>query len=208
MNPESTLRCLVMVRHGETAGQSSTRYHGITDVPLNALGRAQMASVAAALAGVTFDLVLTSTLQRTVAAAAIIAPAVPARALAEFDEINFGDWEGLTREEIAHRDPVRYAEWLAALGVFTYPNGDAVQTFRERVSSAWRALAPALPARVLLVAHKGIIATILSDLLQLTPAERAALRIDLASIHVVRPAHGQGWVADAVNDVRHLGGLS
>ena len=33
---------LVLVRHGETEGESSIRYHGRNDVALSALGRAQM----------------------------------------------------------------------------------------------------------------------------------------------------------------------
>ena len=33
---------LILVRHGETEGESSIRYHGRTDVALSELGRAQM----------------------------------------------------------------------------------------------------------------------------------------------------------------------
>jgi len=203
----TALRRLVLVRHGETVGQSSIRYHGITDVALNDTGKAQMARVGAALAGETFDTVLTSRLQRTIVAAGIIAPTTPARALPGFNEIDFGDWEGLTREEIASRDPARYAEWRAALGEFTYPNGDAAPAFRQRVAATWSEVFPTLPPRVLVVAHKGVIGTVLAEMLRLAPAERSTLPIDLASIHVVRAASDHGWVADVVNDVRHLDGL-
>ena len=206
MNP--VLRRLVLVRHGETVGQSSIRYYGVTDVALSDVGQAQMARVGSALRGETFDAVLTSGLQRTVAAAAIIAPTAPMRALAGFNEIDFGDWEGLTREEIEARDPARFAEWRAALGEFTYPNGDAAPAFRRRVASTWATELPALPARVLVVAHKGVIGTILADLLHLSPQDRSTLPIDLASIHVLRGDGGCGWVAERVNDVRHLDGLS
>lgn len=204
---DTALRRLVLVRHGETVGQSSIRYYGITDVALNDTGKAQMARVSAALATERFDAVLTSELQRTVAAARIIAPTVPARAVPGFNEIDFGDWEGLTREEIACRDPARYGEWRAALGEFTYPNGDAVPAFRQRVAAAWHGVVPTLPARVLVVAHKGVIGSILAEMLRLVPAERSALPIDLASIHVLRTADQRCWVADVVNDVRHLDGL-
>lgn len=199
------LERLVLVRHGETAGQSSIRYHGSTDVELNDTGRAQMARVAARLAGERFDLVLTSALRRTTAAAAIIAPGVPGRVVPEFNEIDFGDWEGLTREEIARRDPERFAAWQAARGDFVYPNGEAVAAFRARVARAWHAARPALPSRVLVVAHKGVITTLLGELLGIGPAERAAIPVDLASVHVLR-AGGGGWVAEVLNDVGHLGG--
>src|SRR5712692_967615 len=41
LRPESSLR-LIVVRHGETVGNSSIRYYGRTDVALSDLGRAQM----------------------------------------------------------------------------------------------------------------------------------------------------------------------
>lgn len=202
---ETALRRLVLVRHGETVGESSTRYHGVTDVALNEVGVAQMNRVRGALAEESFDLAITSALQRTIAAAAIVAPAVPARALPGFNEIDFGDWEGLTRDEIARRDPERYAAWQAAGAAFTYPNGDAVAAFRGRVAATWRRIVPQLPARVIVIAHKGVMGTILGELLHLAPAERATLTIDLASIHILGTANGRGWVADVLNDVRHLG---
>ncbi len=39
-----------LVRHGETEGESSIRYHGATDVPLSDLGREQMRRAARAIA--------------------------------------------------------------------------------------------------------------------------------------------------------------
>ena len=42
----SSLRRIVMVRHGETEGQSSVRFHGSADVALNDEGRAQLRETA------------------------------------------------------------------------------------------------------------------------------------------------------------------
>jgi broad specificity phosphatase PhoE len=197
------LRHLVLVRHGETEGQSSIRYYGATDVPLSESGRHQLSRVGRALAGVALQAVYTSTLRRTVEAARIIAPDVPAQAIASFDEVHFGEWEGLTREEIAARDPEGYRRWRQALDEFCYPGGEAVPVFRTRVVHAWRRLLPAAPALALVVAHKGVIASIIADMLGLEPAQRAAWPIDLASIHVLEAANGH-WRATVVNECRHL----
>jgi len=194
---------LVLVRHGETVGQSSVRYYGATDVALSDSGRAQMARVRAALVGECFDAVYTSKLQRTLAAARIIVPDLPPRPVAGFNEINFGDWEGLTREEIEARDPDGARRWRTAFAEFTYPGGDAVLQFRSRVVGAFRVLLPEMPERALIVAHKGVIASIVEELLRLSPAERAAWPIDLASIHILAAADG-AWHAEAVNTCAHL----
>jgi broad specificity phosphatase PhoE len=199
------VRRVVLVRHGETVGQSSIRYFGATDLALSDEGREQMELVRTALAAEVFDAVYTSRLQRTIAAARIIAPVLSPQAVAGFDEVNFGDWEGLTREEIAARDPLLFQQWRAALHEFTYPGGDAVAAFRGRVVASWQALLPDAPERVLVIAHRGVIASLVTELLQLSPAERAAWPIHLASIHVLEAANG-GWQAVRVNDSRHLSG--
>ena len=200
------LRHLVLVRHGETEGQSSIRYYGATDVPLSESGRRQLARVGRALADTPVDVIYTSALRRTVEGARIIAPDVPARAIASFNEVHFGEWEGLTREEIAARDPERYGQWRRALDDFRYPGGEAVAAFRARVVHAWRGLLPATPAHALVVAHKGVIASIIAEMLGLPPAQRAAWPIDLASIHVLEAADGR-WRAAVVNECRHLADL-
>lgn len=194
---------LVLVRHGETEGESSIRYHGINDVALSPLGCEQMRRVAVALASVSFDVVYTSALQRTVAAARIIAPGTPAEQIAGFNEINFGEWEGLTREEIEKHDPDAYRRWLSSRHDFAYPGGDSAPGFRARVVDAFRQTLPSMPERTLIIGHKGVIGTIAAELLALSAEERSRWAVDLASIHILK-ACGDGWRAEVVNRTDHL----
>ncbi len=197
---------LTLVRHGETVGQSSIRYYGATDVELSESGRRQMERVRAALAAEEFDAVYTSELQRTVVAARIVAPGRPVQPVAGFNEINFGRWEGLTREEIAARDPELFRQWRLAPHEFTYPEGDHALAFRERVAATLRAWLPALPARALLIVHKGVIGAVVTELLCLPVAERAAWPIDLGSIHTLVRNRGE-WHCERMNRTDHLDGL-
>ncbi|HVO26674.1 MAG TPA: histidine phosphatase family protein [Candidatus Margulisiibacteriota bacterium] len=200
---------LVLVRHGETEGQSSVRYHGRTDVPLSALGRAQMACAREALADERFDAVYASTLSRSVEAAAIIAgAAATVTRVTGFDEIDFGDWEGLTAEEIRGRDPERYARWVGPRTDFAYPGGESVSAFRARVVRALHeVLAQAPPGHLLFAVHKGIIYSVLTELLQLDEMQRRTLTVPLASIHVVSRATARGnggWRAEVLDRTDHL----
>ncbi|GIW42216.1 MAG: alpha-ribazole phosphatase [Candidatus Binatia bacterium] len=199
-------RRIVFVRHGETEKGSSTRYFGRTDVALSDLGREQLRRARRALLDEAFDHVYTSTLRRTREGAEILAPGVPSTALADFDEIHFGEWEGLTEEEIATRYPEAFARWRRAPGDFAYPGGDDAREFRRRVASAIRRLLPRMPPRVLVVAHKGVIRAAVTELLALSEAERRAWPCDLASIHVLAERDGT-WQAEVVNDTRHLADL-
>jgi len=199
----SNLRRLVLVRHGETVGQSSIRYYGATDLALSDLGLRQMRAVATALHDETYDLVLTSALQRTRVAAELIKPTAPRRVVPGFNEICFGEWEGWTREEIAARDPQRFVVWQSDMHGFTYPGGDSVPAFRARVAAAWREVMAAAPEHLLLVVHRGVILTILSEMLGLSDAQRGAWPTALGSIHVLEGS-ASTWRATLVDGVAHL----
>jgi broad specificity phosphatase PhoE len=196
---------ITLVRHGETTGQSSIRYYGITDVPLSTLGEDQMRRAGAALAAQRFDAVLCSHLSRSRRGAALVARGrlVPS-AIAGFDEVDFGRWEGWTREEIAARDAEQFARWQRDPETFVYPDGECRQAFHRRVAGELTRLCAEPPgASLLIVVHRGVIAVILAELLRLAPAARRALEIDLGSIHVVARAAG-GWRADYLNRTDHL----
>lgn len=198
---------ITLVRHGETVGQSSVRYYGVTDVPLSDFGREQMCRVREATAGERFGAVFTSRLRRSIEAASVIAPArLPPTPIAGFDEVNFGRWEGWSRDEIAARDPVNYRLWQEKHHGFTYPEGESRETFSARVAQALKELlAECAHAHVLLVLHKGVIGVILTELLRLGVEERARLAIDLGSIHVVARDGGDTWRAEVLDRVDHLG---
>ena len=55
---------LILVRHGETTGNSAVRLYGRTDIALSDLGRRQMSRVREALDSEAFDTVITSPLRR------------------------------------------------------------------------------------------------------------------------------------------------
>ena len=198
---------LVLVRHGETAGQSSVRLHGITDVELDDLGCRQMLDVRTALASECFDHVVTSPLRRCRHAARLIAPATDALVLEAFREIDFGAWEGLTWDEAERLDPVGVAACRRGGSDFRFPGGDSRADFRARVAEATSAMVEQLGPRVLTVAHKGVIKTIMSELLfQQSSPPTSELSVDLGSIHRLRRVGGR-WSIVVANSVDHLVGV-
>ena len=86
----SSLRRIVMVRHGETEGQSSVRFHGSADVRLNDEGRAQLREAARKMRTEVFDLVAASPLRRSWEGAVIVSGGAPVRLYPEFREVHFG----------------------------------------------------------------------------------------------------------------------
>lgn len=156
----SRLASILLLRHGETTGQSSIRFHGRTDLPLSEAGRRQVREAARSLPGDPPELVVSSPLRRAWCSAAIAAPQRRVELEPAFREVDFGRWEGLTAEEIEERDPVLYRDWRAALDGFAFPGGERRSAFRERVRRGLERLLARDAGRALVVCHKGVIRTI------------------------------------------------
>ena len=161
----SKLRRIVLLRHGDTEGDSKTRFHGSGDVALSAEGRAQVRSAAQGLSGEVFDLIVASPLRRSWESARLIAGSAPVRLEDGFREIDFGRWEGMTAEEIQAADPASYQEWQEKGSAFEFPGGEPRAAFRARVLEGLARLKDSGVANVLVVAHKGVIRTIAEALL-------------------------------------------
>ena len=159
----TALNRIVLVRHGETVGQSSIRYYGATDVALSDRGREQVREAALALPGDAFDWVLTSPLSRAWESARMVAPNRSLRLLDELREIDFGRWEGLTAEEIRARDPIRYEDWQAGRPGFDYPGGERRADFQARVALAVDLMMNSGQSSLLVVVHKGVIRAIVRE---------------------------------------------
>lgn len=158
---DDRLKRLILVRHGETAGQSSIRYYGVTDVPLSDLGRSQVRAARDRIYGETFESVWASTLCRSWESAQIVAPGRPVNLESDFREIDFGDWEGLTAEEIAVTDPAGHAKWRAEGLSFTFPGGETRSDFRARIARGLTRVRASGAEAVLIAVHKGVVRTLL-----------------------------------------------
>ena len=128
---------VLLARHGQTDWNAAGRIQGASDVPLNERGREQ----AAALAGRVLDAgaisaVYTSPLKRARETAEIIGrrlglEPVPVAALTE---LNFGDWEGCSWEEIGRRWPEQFASYSSDRKNYAPPNGES---YAEMLGRAW-----------------------------------------------------------------------
>ena len=186
-----------LVRHGETEGESSIRYHGRTDVPLSEPGREQMRLAARAIesrrSAQNFARVFSSPLVRASEGARIITVKTAASivTIEEFAEVHFGLFEGLTADEIRERYPDHFAIWNAdrLAPDYTYPEGESRANFAARVERGLdRVLAiwtPGIDGDALLVAHRGVIRAIVRKLTNQQPV------VELGSIQILE--FDDGW---------------
>jgi len=197
---------LILLRHGETAGQSSIRFYGSTDIALSELGEKQMSHAGEALSELTFKTVITSPLRRSRDSASIVLDGrSPEPVVVEdFREINFGEWEGLTTVEISERYPDLYRKWKEHGSLSGFPGGDLRAEFFERAVTAAKDVFNRIEMPALAVLHKGVIRGILSALLDIPVSDMTDRHIELGSIHRLGKISG-GWRLLSENETGHLG---
>lgn len=185
------VRQILLIRHGETDGESSVRYFGSTDVDLSEAGEAQMRRLAPELASRRVDLWLASNLRRSWRGAAIVSRGARVRIEPDLREVHFGEWEGLTREEIQARDPALFEDWQAGKDGFEYPGGEARADFSARIAGVVERLLAGPDRFVAGVLHKGVIREIARRLTgEAMSQEEPAIG---ASVALTRVAGGS-WV--------------
>jgi len=193
---------IYLLRHGEVEGASTRRFIGHLDVPLSAEGERQCAAQAERLRATKLTAVFSSDLGRSRRSAEIIgAPhglipnVVPA-----LREMDMGRWDGLTASQIREREPKAFADWMARIGEFPFPEGESVPDLLARVAPAFDAIVAAHAGRpIAIVAHGGPNRALLCRALGLPLARLLAFGQDYAALSILEEASG-GWALRRLNE--------
>ena len=172
---------IVLVRHAETEEAARGRCYGRLDIPLSPRGLLQAQALADVLAGLPFAALYSSPLARAldtarpIAAAQALAPIV-LDALAELD---FGEVDGLTYDEIEAERPELFRAWMDDPARVRFPGGESLADLRARVLPALEPIRARHDREaVAVVAHGGVIRVVLAEALGL--ADGALFRLDQA----------------------------
>lgn len=197
---------LLLVRHGDTKLNSAERFWGQTDVELSADGIRQAEQLGDRLATERINAVYASNLRRAIVTAEIITSRhqIGITTCAELGEINFGDFEGLTFEEISRLHPDS-AKLLRNWGIRPkFPGGESIDEFNERVSKFLPRLENhSSEETVLIVAHSGTLRLLVCSLLKIGVEHWRQIRLALGSLSILDNYPG-GAVLSLLNDVSHL----
>jgi broad specificity phosphatase PhoE len=161
-----------LARHGETIWHAEHRYAGNSDVALTRRGLGQAAGLGAWAVDAHLDAIVASPLSRARRSAA---PAVETTGLSlrlddRLVEIDFGDAEGLTPDEIADRWPADWAAFREAPATNPLPGGERGRDGIARALPVLDDLVGEFPdGRVLIVAHATLIRLLFCELAGMDP---------------------------------------
>jgi broad specificity phosphatase PhoE len=169
---------LWLARHGQTDWSATGRHTGLTDIALNDDGRAAARELAEVLADEFFDVVLTSPLRRardTCSLAGFGDQAVVDDDLVEWD---YGDYEGITTDEIRESRP----GW----SIFDdgCPGGETIEQVGARADRAI-ARVRAQEGRAIVFSHGHALRVLAARWVELSPYDGSRLTLDTATVSVL-----------------------
>lgn len=142
-----------LIRHGITNSNQKRAYIGKTDEPLNDMGMQMFTNV-----DIFTPLVYVSDKLRTKQTAKILYPKAKQIVIPDFNEMNFGDFEGKTFEDL--QDNQEYIDWVASDCKTRCPNGETKREFTTRCKRGFLFIIDSTTEDIIIVAHAGTIMAI------------------------------------------------
>jgi alpha-ribazole phosphatase len=185
-------RDIYLLRHGDTRIDAVRRYIGRTDIALNESGREQARWWKAVLANISFSRIICSDLGRTRETAGIIAEGrdITLDLCSELREIDLGEWDGLTVDEVKRRFPAEYEKRGANPAGFRPEGGESFSDVSGRaVPVLEQVTRNTAGGNVLIVGHAGVNRVLLCYLLEMPLSNLFRLGQDFACLNIIRCAN-------------------
>jgi alpha-ribazole phosphatase len=181
-----------LLRHPEPEAAARDKCYGSLDLALSNAGMQHAHSVAKALSTKPLAAIYTSPKRRCTQAASILAlgRACSIESIEDLRELDFGEFEGRTYDEIAAQYPDVYRQWMESPTRTRFPGGECFGDMCVRVLEGARRLRARHEGdSIAIVAHGGVNRIILAD----------ALGMDFAHIFRIGQRYG------ALNLIRYFG---
>ncbi|MDE3066780.1 MAG: histidine phosphatase family protein [Verrucomicrobiota bacterium] len=176
---------LLLIRHAEVEPRYQKIFGGRIDMGLSERGRAQAAALARFLRSKQMDAIYASPMKRVrQTLAPVLGNGTPRPAyLHGLREVDFGDWTGLSWDEVRERFGVHPYDWLDEIERGAVPNGESGTAFRARVEPCLNQILQNHAGRTAaLFCHGGVIRMMLSTLLGLPLSKTNAFEIDYTGL--------------------------
>ncbi|WP_309131733.1 histidine phosphatase family protein [Brevibacterium sp.] len=170
-------KTVIFWRHGQTDYNVERRFQGQTDIPLNELGHRQATAAAACLSELAPEVIVSSDLARAAVTADHLADLLGLTATRDsrLRESSFGDWEGLTRDEIVEKWADELHGWVAGADTKP-PGGESRSESGQRVATAITEIVRDSDAETIaIVAHGAVLRAAAEILLDMSGSGRLAV---------------------------------
>ncbi|MFC7392337.1 histidine phosphatase family protein [Scopulibacillus cellulosilyticus] len=165
---------LFLTRHGETEWNVEHRMQGRKNSLLTRRGKEQATWLSERLSDQNIDLIITSPSPRALETAEIIRDERDIKIIQDehFLEMNVGDWEGRTLDEIKQINPEKFYLYWEQPHLFKAVGGEDYYQVRERVLPRLKYLLNEYPNKDLLIVSHSVVLKILLSYFEKRPLEQ------------------------------------
>ncbi|HYP34885.1 MAG TPA: histidine phosphatase family protein [Stellaceae bacterium] len=201
---------IILARHGHVDWLAPERFRGRAELPLSDLGRRQAQAVARYIAATWKpDAVYTSPLGRCRETGAEIAAPfrLELRPVDGLADIDYGEWQGLTRDEAQERWPDETELWFRTPHIAAIPGGETLAALLSRTSAALRDILWRHPDQtVVLVGHDSVNRVLLLFALEAPLSRYWHLRQEPCAVNELF-FDNDSFIIGSINQTQHLSGL-
>jgi phosphoserine phosphatase len=199
---------VIITRHGHVEGIDPPFFRGQSQLALTTQGRQEATLVAEHIASTWRPAaVRTSPLERCTMTGAKIAEAcglLPTIVEGLID-LNYGEWQGKTHEEVKKHWPQLYELWKTSPHLARFPSGESVQDIALRTADVFRGVVHDFPNEsdtVILVGHDSVNRALLLQLLDQPLSAYWKIAQDPCCINVIKYEEG-AIRALSINETQH-----
>ena len=199
---------IILIRHGQTDWNIAGRYQGQADIALSDVGIKQAEILAQNFPVKKIDAIYSSDLKRAHFTANKIGEKfdVNVKTVKAFREICFGDWEGLTYEQITKKWPIALNNFFQAPDILEIPNGETFVEVQKRAMAALHEIIDQHnDSTVVIVSHGAILRTVIAGVLHTPLKYLWSFRQENTAVNIFTYNEGY-FMVDLLNSTAHLQG--
>ncbi len=175
---------IILARHGETEWNVQEVFRGRVDIELNETGIKQAELLAEYLGDLKVEAIYSSPLRRAFKTAEVIAShrKLDVKIAPGLIDIDFGEWQGLSHQEVKDRYKELYGKWLNHPDKMKMPAGESLADVRKRAIGVVGEVTAKHEGTVVLVSHRVVNKVLMCALLGLDNSHFWNIRLDTCGI--------------------------
>ena len=202
---------IYLIRHGQTDWNLEGKIQGRHDVSLNETGSKQAELLAMGMDKRPVVQIFSSRQKRALETAQAVGRRqhVAVTVIDGLEEVEFGEWEGKTWDEISREYPEEFKVWCTEPAEIVPPGGESRPQIYRRIGNALKEILRRSRGDIAIVSHGAALAYMVSIMLEKELGDHDEIIVKNASISTVEYDRetGKFHMAEA-NDVSHLKALS
>ena len=180
-------RYIYLLRHGETEYGKEKRYLGHTDCNLSKQGKEQSKCLANIFENnkIIIDNIFSSDLIRCKDTINIVFPNMKVTLLEQLREINMGDWDGLTFDEVKNKYAEDYKKRGENIAGFIPRNGESFLQCQNRAVAIFRQIINSTEGNIAICSHSGFIRTLLCNILNKDLTDMFNIKLNYGCVNII-----------------------